>query len=79
MNPMQILSQFMSNGGNPQELVMKTIEMSSVNPTMINNLVNMAKQGNYQGVEQFARNYLKGNGMDFDKEYNSFMSNFKNN
>ena len=79
MNPMEVLKGFMGKGGNPQELVMKTIEMSSVNPTMINNLVNMAKQGNYQGVEQFARNYLKGKGMEFDKEFNSFMSNFKNN
>ena len=79
MNPIEILKSFIANGGNPQELVLKTIEMSSVNPTMINNLVNMAKQGNYQGVEQFARNYLKEKGMDFDKEFNSFMSNFKNN
>lgn len=76
MNPMEVLKGFMGKGGNPQELVMKAIEMSSVNPTMISNLVNMAKQGNYQGIEQFARNYLKEKGMDFDKEYNSFMSNF---
>jgi hypothetical protein len=75
MNPIEILRGFMGKGGNPQELVMKAMGMSSGNP-MISNLVNMAKQGNSQGVEQFARNYLKEKGMDFDKEFNSFMSNF---
>ena len=75
MNPIEILKGFMGKGGNPKELVMKAMGMSSGNP-MISNLVNMAKQGNSQGVEQFARNYLKERGIDFDKEFNSFMSNF---
>lgn len=73
MNPIEILKGFMGNGGNPQELVMKAMGMSSGNP-MISNLVNMAKQGNSQGVEQFARNYLKEKGMDFDKEFKTFLS-----
>lgn len=76
MNPIEMLKGFMGKGGNPQELVMKAIGMSNPNP-MISNLINMAKQGNGQGVEQFARNYFKEKGMDFDKEFNSFMSNFK--
>ena len=63
----------MGKGGNPQELVMKAMGMSSGNP-MISNLVNMAKQGNSQGVEQFARNYLKERGIDFDKEFKTFLS-----
>lgn len=75
MNPIEILKGFMGKGGNPQELVMKAIGMSNGNP-MISNLVNMAKNGNSQGVEQFARNYFKERGIDFDKEFNSFMSNF---
>lgn len=76
MNPIEILKGFMGKGGNPQELVMKAIGMSSGNP-MISNLVNMAKNGNSQGVEQFARNYFKERGMDFDKEFNAFMKNIK--
>ena len=76
MNPIEILKGFMGKGGNPQELVMKAMGMSSGNP-MISNLVNMAKQGNYQGVERFARNYLKEKGLDFDKEFNAFMKNIK--
>lgn len=75
MNPIQMIQAFMTNGGNPQQLLMKAIGMSNSNP-IINNLVSMAKQGDTNSVEQFARNYFKEKGMDFDKEFSSFMSNF---
>ena len=73
---MQVLQTFMGKGGNPQQLVMKALGMVGNNNPMISNLVNMANQGNSQGVEQFARNFMKEKGMDFDKEFNSFMNNF---
>lgn len=76
MNPMQMIQAFMTKGGNPQQLLMKAIGMGSNNNPMINNLVNMAKQGDSKGVEQFARNYFSERGMDFDKEFSSFMNNF---
>ena len=66
----------MGNGGNPQGLVNKALGMVGNNNPMIANLVNMAKSGNTQGIEQFARNYMKERGMDFDKEFASFMNNF---
>ena len=75
MNPMQILQNFMGKGGNPQQLVQKAIANNS-NP-MIANLVNLAQTGNKEQIEQFARNYCKERNMDFDKEFNSFMSNFR--
>lgn len=75
MNPIQMIQAFITNGGNPQQLLMKAIGMSNNNP-VINNLVSMAKQGDTNGVEQFARNYFKERGMDFDKEFSLFMSNF---
>lgn len=76
MNPIQVLKTFLGNGGNPQDLVLKTISQNNSNP-MINNLVNMAKQGNPQSIETFARNYCKERGVDFDQEFSKFMSNFK--
>lgn len=76
MNPIEILKGFMGNGGNPQGLVNKALGMVGNNNPMIANLVNMAKSGNTQGIEQFARNYMKERGMDFDKEFASFMNNF---
>lgn len=44
------------------------------NNPMLRNLINMAQQGNSKGVEDFARNYLKEQGRDFDTEF----ANFKN-
>lgn len=59
---------------NPQEILMKTVTNSN-NP-MILNLVKMAKEGNSQGVETFARNLFKEKGRDFDKEFSEFMSRY---
>ena len=46
---------------------------------MINNLVNMAKQGDTKGVETFANNIYKeiGRGRDFYKDYAEFRNMFK--
>lgn len=76
MNPVQMIQNFMKNGGNPQQLMTKALAMAGNNNPMIANLVQMANSGNMQGIEQFARNYMKGQGKDFDKEFANFMSNF---
>ena len=52
-------------------------KMVGNNNPMLNNLMSMAKKGDKQGVESFARNLFKGQGRDFDKEFASFMGNFK--
>lgn len=62
----------------PMELVMNMITKKSLgNNPMVNNLIEMAKKGDRQGVETFARNIYAQQGKDFDKEFNQFMSNFK--
>jgi len=60
---------------NPQQIVMNMIKNNS-NP-IVANLISMAQQGNIAGVENFARNYLKENGKDYDSEFSNFMNNFK--
>lgn len=72
MNPLSILKNFMGKGGNPQQLLMKAIAGNNSNP-MINNLIQMAKNGNTQGIETFARNFFSEKGRDFDKEFAEFM------
>lgn len=57
MNPMQIIQHLMSKNTNP----------------MFTNVIKMAQEGNREGVEQFARNICKEKGIDFDKEFTSFM------
>ena len=65
MNPMQLLTQF--KGQSPQQIAMQLI--GNTNNPMLNNLVQMAKNGDRQGIENFARNVLKEQGRDFDEEY----------
>jgi len=76
MNPIQVLKTFLGNGGNPQDLILKTINANNSNP-MINNLVNLAQKGNKEEVEKIARNICKEKNIDFDKEFANFMKNVK--
>ena len=73
-NPMQFMNM-LNSIKNPKEAVISMIK-SNNNP-MVKNLVDMAENGNYKGVEDFARNLYAQQGKDFDKEFNNFMSNFK--
>lgn len=73
-NTMQLINA-LKGCKNPKEAVISMIETNS-NP-MIKNLVEMAKNGDNQGVENFARNLYKQQGRDFDREFNEFMKNFK--
>ena len=71
MNPMQII-EILKNGGNPQQIVIGMLEQNSQDNPVLNNLLSLAKEGNTQEIENFARNMLKEQGKDFDKEFNSF-------
>ena len=61
----------------PKEMVMKMMGncMLGNNP-MLANVMNMAKSGDSNGIEQFARNICKTKGIDFDTEFEKFKSNF---
>lgn len=63
------------NNKNPQLIVTELLKKNS-NP-VISNLVNMIQKGDSKGVENFARNLLKEQGRDFDKEFKEFKNNFK--
>ena len=73
-NPLQFMSMLKSIK-NPKDAVLNMVK-SNNNPT-IKNLVEMAENGNTEGVENFARNFLKEQGRDFDKEFGEFTKNFK--
>ena len=68
-NPLQFMSMLKSIK-NPKEAVISMVK-SNNNP-MVKNLVEMAEKGNTEGVENFARNFLKEQGRDFDKEFSEF-------
>lgn len=73
-NPMQFINM-LKGIKSPKDAVVNMIK-SNNNP-MFKSLVEMAKKGDNQGVENFARNMLKEQGRDFDAEMNEFMKNFK--
>lgn len=72
MNPMQIIKNYVAQGLTPENIVTK---LAGNNP-MIQNLIKMQKKGDTKGVENFARNFCKEKGIDFDKEYSNLRSMF---
>ena len=58
---------------NPMQIISRYM---GVNP-IIKDLVEKAQKGDSKSVENFARNLCKEKGIDFDKEFAQFMSNFK--
>ena len=77
MTLMQMLQMLMKKGNNPQQMVEQMMQRMGGNNPMLGNLMQLAKDGNTKNIEQFARNICKSKGIDFDKEFSSFLSNFK--
>lgn len=61
---------------NMKQIVMGMLKNNS-NPIFAN-LVNLAEQNNTKELENFARNYCKEQGRDFDKEFANFQNMFMN-
>ena len=71
MNATELI-ELVKNTNNPEQIVMQFLQTQMQGTPMGDNLINMAKQGNNKGIEEFARNFLKQNGIDFDKEFKAF-------
>lgn len=71
MNAIELIG-LVKNTNNPEQIVMQFLQTQMQGTPMGDNLINMAKQGNNKGIEEFARNFLKQNGIDFDKEFKAF-------
>lgn len=75
-NPLNTIKSFVRQQGNPKELLLNFVQRNPQN-YMINNLINSAKNGNYQEVENFARNMCKEKNINFDKEFQQFKEQFR--
>lgn len=71
VNP-QMFIQMIKSGKNPQQLMLQYLEQQVQSTPMGANLLQMAKNGDSKGLEQFARNFMESQGKDFDKEFNAF-------
>ena len=76
MNPINIF-QMMKAG--PQQFLQQIANNNQLmsNP-MMKNTIQMAQQGNMQGIEQMARNLCKEKGLNADDVFNQIKSRFKN-
>lgn len=76
MNPINIF-QMMKAG--PQQFIQQMMGNNELmgNP-MMRNTINMAQQGNVQGIEQMARNLCKEKGLNADDVFNQIKSRFGN-
>lgn len=73
-NPIEMMKNMMGKM-NPQQIAMSMLTQN-MNP-LLANVIQMAQDGDKDGVEQFARNLCKERGLNFDKEFNDFVKNFK--
>lgn len=68
MNILQLIG--MMKSGNPQQVIMNFMQQNAGNNPILNNVMNMVKNGDQQGVEQLARNLMKEKGIDADQALN---------
>lgn len=62
---------------NPIQMLKNMIINKNINNPVLKEVITKAQNGDSKGVETFARNFLKEQGRDFDKEFGEFMKNFK--
>lgn len=66
VNPMQLI-QLIKGGNNPQQLIINILQQQAGNNPILNNAMNLAQNGNVNGLEMIARNIAQQKGLDFDK------------
>lgn len=66
----------MMKNGNPEQVMMSMLEQSAQNNPILENLLNMAKNNDSEGIESYVRNVAREKGIDYDKEFNSFKQMF---
>ncbi len=75
VNPLQLI-QMIKSGKNPQQLIINLLQQQGNNNPILNNAIQMAKNGNSSGLETLARNLAAQKGLDFDKELANLKSQF---
>jgi hypothetical protein len=76
---MNSINLFQMMRGSPQQFLQQIANNNQLmsNP-MMKNTIQMAQQGNMQGIEQMARNLCKEKGLNADDVFNQIKSRFNN-
>ena len=70
-SPLDLIN-FVKSSSNPQQFMLNMLEERAENNPMMQNLLQLAKQGKTKDIQQIARNTFKEQGRDFDKEFSDF-------
>lgn len=62
--------------GDPEQMVINMLEQNAQGDPAMSSLLQMARNRDTQGLENFARNIAKEKGIDYDTELNSFRQMF---
>lgn len=62
----------MNTNMNLKQMALSMLENQSSQNPFLANLLQLAKNNDTKGIEQFARNLVKERGLDFDTEFNKF-------
>lgn len=78
MNPIiSIFGQMMKGGMNPQSMMKQMMGNNQImGKPITKNIMEMAQKGDISGIEQIGRNMAKERGIDFDKAFSEFKSQF---
>lgn len=70
-SPMDVINMVRGKT-NPQQIVMNMLKEVPVNNPIMANVLTLANKGDYQGITDIAKNIVKEQGKDFDKEFSNF-------
>ena len=72
MMNLQQMIQFIKARNNPEQFVMMMLQNGAKNNPVFANILQLAQNKNYKGIENVVKNLAKQRGIDFDKEFNNF-------
>lgn len=75
INPMQLI-QLMRSGGNPQEALNTILQKEAGNNPVLNNAIQMMKNGDSTGIERLARNLCEERHIDPEKALSQLKNQF---
>ena len=71
VNPIQLI-QMIKSGKNPQQLLMGILQNQAQQNPMYKNFLYLIQNNRANEIEPIVRANFQKNGLDFDKEFNSF-------
>lgn len=74
VNPMQLI-QLIKSGTNPQQLLMSILQQSGNKNPILQNAMNLAKNGDVSALQTIARNLAQQRGLNFDEQFANFKKN----